>query len=287
MEKKSIKKNKNNINTVVGNNNCIKFITINDNVQFQFYGTGRHYGFELEVERLGEIDKTNEELINIIGKNREWLYFMEDHSLFNGFEIISHPCTIDFIKEHLPKLLKELQDLKLGEFETTGLHFHVDRKVFGDNSKKQLSTIGNAIKIISNNFDIFKKVCGRTVDTEYTHNWKGLKNKVELLNNENPLFLGSDKHTDNSEYTRFILKKDYSTDKGMTEIRNKPLNLLKKKTVEFRLPQATTDYNNFMGRLLLFDTLINNSINDNYGDFSYLFKNKDSDLDKYLSQYDI
>lgn len=278
--------NKINNNTVINNDNCITFET-QDPI---FFGKGRHYGFELEVERIN-VDKNKDysdlDLINIIGKNRKWIYFMKDPSLIDGFEIISHPCTISFLKKELPQLLKDLQDLGLGEYFTTGLHFHVDRKVFGKNNKEQISNIGNAIKIISNNFNILRKVCGRTTDTIYSNNWKGLCKTVEELNNVNPLFLGSNKHTDNSEYTRFILKKDYRNTKGFNFIRNNPLNLLKKITVEFRLPQATTNFNDFIGRLLIYDTLINNAINNEYGDFNYLFKNKHKDLDNYLKQYNI
>lgn len=244
----------------------IKYTYSSNEMEFKFFGDGRFFGFELEVERLHLNHLTNEDLINIIGKNREWLYFTTDCSLINGFEIISHPCSIDFLQKHLPSLLEELQKLGLGGFKTAGLHFHVARSVFGNDTQTQLKTIGNLIKDVFNNYKEIKKVCGRVIDTKYTGNWKGLKNSSELLNIENPLFLGSEKKTDNSVYVRSILKKDYTTDRGFNEIRNKPINLLKKRqakgnsTVEFRLPASTVNYNEFMERLLLYNSLIDKAI---------------------------
>lgn len=265
----------------------IKFKDYKEKINFKEFGTGRLYGFELEVERLNLFYLTNEELINIIGKNREWLYFMEEPSLINGFEIISHPCSLEFLEKHLPKLLEDLQLLSLGSFYTAGLHFHVHRSVFGNSTQQQLSHIGNLIKIVNNNFNLIKKMCGRTHDNEYSQNWKNLKSNVELLNIENPLFLGSNKCTDNSEYVHKVLRKDYSTNNGRSEIRNKPINLLKKTTVEFRLPQSTVNYEDFIGRLYLYNELINLSLTNNTeGSLTYyLFKNKNEVFNNFLNKY--
>lgn len=236
----------------------IKFTNIKDVINYKNYGNGRLFGFELEVEK--DTNLSNEELINIIGKNREWLYFMEEPSLIDGFEIISHPCSIEFLKDNLPKLLEELSKLGLKSYYTAGLHFHVSREVFGTKEEQPIK-IGNLIQLIHNNFAYIKDKCGREIDTKYSKNWK-LKKTVQQLNEENPLFLGSNKNTNNIQYTKAILKKDYSTPKGREEVRNKPINLLKKKTVEFRLPQSTLDYNTFMDRLNLYNDLINLALAD-------------------------
>jgi len=92
-----------------------------------------YFGWELEVEHASftasEQDATAGELAKI-----PWLWFTQDGSLTNGFEIKSHPLSWLFYKTNKDFIQKEiLEYLSKNKYtsydsETCGLHIHVSRK---------------------------------------------------------------------------------------------------------------------------------------------------------------
>jgi hypothetical protein len=68
-----------------------------------FYGSGQpHYGVELEIDCGGEYDGSAEDLNEIANKSNEHLYFKHDGSLDDGFEIVSHPATLEYHLNGIP-----------------------------------------------------------------------------------------------------------------------------------------------------------------------------------------
>jgi len=98
-----------------------------------------YMGFELEVEvetRTQSIDdlvKLVEDHMKAEGKERK-LYFKRDGSLTNGFEIVSHPMTLRWIKKELKlnKVLDILRNKKVSSYEkgTCGFHVHLAKNFF-------------------------------------------------------------------------------------------------------------------------------------------------------------
>lgn len=89
-------------------------------------------GFELEVEsgnnRKGDGAELFQEIIN-----DELVYLKEDSSLDDGFEIVTHPSTLDFYQNGFDwEPIQQLRDMKFKSWSTRtcGFHVHISRDAF-------------------------------------------------------------------------------------------------------------------------------------------------------------
>jgi hypothetical protein len=99
-----------------------------------FFGTGKyHFGFELEVESRGRGRYDGATIVqNAMGAHA---YLKEDGSLNDGFEIVTHPHTLDKYQTEFDwSVLSRLQNEGYRSWNTStcGLHVHVSRTAFGD-----------------------------------------------------------------------------------------------------------------------------------------------------------
>lgn len=100
-----------------------------------FFGSGKyHFGFELEVECRGttSIHYGANMVSDSLGAR---VYLKEDGSLNDGFEIVTHPHTLEaYQKEFKWDILDALRKESFRSWNTTtcGLHVHVSRKAFGE-----------------------------------------------------------------------------------------------------------------------------------------------------------
>lgn len=93
-------------------------------------------GFELEIESKDGSKREQAELCNDVCG--DVTYLKDDGSLSDGFEIVSHPMTIEeHKKENYESLFKGLSKLGAVSHNTTtcGLHFHVDKRNMSDAHK--------------------------------------------------------------------------------------------------------------------------------------------------------
>lgn len=117
-----------------------------------FIGSGKyHLGFELEVEaRNGSRYEGAEIAQNTLGATA---YMKDDGSLSDGFEIVTHPHTLEkYQKEFKWEVLTKLKSEGYRSWNTTscGLHVHVSRTAFGtgDDPWNRGITAGTREKII-------------------------------------------------------------------------------------------------------------------------------------------
>ncbi|WP_455717798.1 hypothetical protein, partial [Anaerosporobacter sp.] len=81
--------------------------------QFLFHKTNNeeelYLGVELEIDNGGEEENNAKYVTEFMNSSSENVYCKHDGSLRNGFEIVSHPCTVEYHKQ-LPyeELFKEL-----------------------------------------------------------------------------------------------------------------------------------------------------------------------------------
>ncbi len=67
-----------------------------------FYGEDSMFmGVELEIDKDGECIENAETLLNIANRDNEHIYCKHDGSIEDGFEIVSHPMTLDY---HINKM---------------------------------------------------------------------------------------------------------------------------------------------------------------------------------------
>lgn len=94
-------------------------------------------GFELEIE-TGSVIKN--ECAELCAQNSS-LYLKSDGSLDNGFEIVSHPSTLEIHKsENYGEIFKSLAKMgaRSHDTKTCGLHFHLETKWMTENHKIRL-----------------------------------------------------------------------------------------------------------------------------------------------------
>ena len=73
--------------------------------EFHFFGLGkRYFGVELEIDKGGE-DKDNAKEILDVGNaesEHDRIYCKHDGSLVDGFEIVTHPMTLEYHESQMP-----------------------------------------------------------------------------------------------------------------------------------------------------------------------------------------
>ena len=97
----------------------------------------RYFGVELETTpRSGERrGKAEEYIANNISE--EILYMKEDSSISSGFEIVTHPMTLDWARKNFPwDMLQEISDRGMRAWNDyhCGLHIHINRSAFRSHS---------------------------------------------------------------------------------------------------------------------------------------------------------
>ena len=91
-----------------------------------------YFGLELEVESVRGDREDNAGIVKELLGDR--VYLKEDGSLRNGFEIVSHPHSLEaFRKEFNWSSFSRLRNIGLRSWDTStcGIHIHVSRNAFG------------------------------------------------------------------------------------------------------------------------------------------------------------
>ena len=132
-----------------------------------FYGDGpRYFGVELEIDDGSECDSSAEALMDVANQSKTLVYCKHDGSLEEGFEIVTHPMTLDYHMEHMPWASVLARALELGYqshmARTCGLHIHVNRTAFGDTEEEQDSCIARILYFFERHWEELLKFSRRT-----------------------------------------------------------------------------------------------------------------------------
>ena len=200
-----------------------------------FYGEGnRYFGIELEIDGAGRDDDFAEELLDIANAHADLLYIKTDGSLDDGFEIVTHPLTLDYHKNEMPWQAIVDRAKALGytshQAGTCGLHVHVNRNAFGETEARQDAVIARILFFFEKNWEELLKFSRRT---QYQlDQWAaryGYKDQPkELLDH-------AKKSAHAGRYTS--------------------VNLTNKNTIEFRIFRGTLKYNTLIATLQLLDRI--------------------------------
>ena len=103
-----------------------------------------YLGVELETECKYSEDIENY-LYNEYSDNESKLYLMEDGSLDHGFELISQPMTLDYHHNfEWQSILSDMIDESCdSEASTCGLHVHISKKFYDDNTQIKIAYFVN------------------------------------------------------------------------------------------------------------------------------------------------
>ena len=188
--------------------------------------TKLYMGVELEIDKGGEDHENAQELMEIVNDWSTKAYCKHDGSIYNGFEIVSHPCTLGYHLNNFRwyELMQKAlaMDYRSHETHTCGLHIHISREGLGDTFDEREATIGKILYFIENNWDCVLRFTRRTQGN--LERWAS-RYGLEAT----------------PEETYQKAKGDYN--------RYRCVNLRNAHTIEFRIYRGTLNYNTFAATL--------------------------------------
>ena len=200
-----------------------------------FYGNGpRFFGVELEIDGAGEDSFNAEQVLKIGNRGDEYIYCKHDGSLDEGFEIVTHPMTLEFHEHSMPWLEIVRKVVSMGytshQADTCGLHVHVSRTAFGAYEEQQDSAIARVLYFFEKHWEELLKFSRRT-ETQLQR-WAaryGYK-----------------------EHPKEILDQ---AKKGYNGGRYTCVNISNDDTIEFRMFRGTLKYNTIIATLQMVDKI--------------------------------
>jgi len=196
-----------------------------------FYGADcnsgkRLFGVELEVDDGEESSYNAYEVLQVANVDNNHIYIKHDGSLDDGFEVVSHPMTLDYYMSEMnwKDTMKKL--INLGYYshqtDTCGLHVHVNRVSLGSSESERDETIAKILFFVEQHWNEVVKFTRRNM----------------------------------SNLTRWANRYGYETEakkildkaKG-TSNRYCAVNLRNEYTIEFRIFRGTLNYNTFIATL--------------------------------------
>lgn len=203
-----------------------------------FFG-GNKSGYGLEVEIDDGHDKQGA-AVDIQEVGGDHIYLKEDGSLScDGFEIVTHPATLDYHVNHFP--WADICDVALSygyrshDTDTCGLHIHASRSLFGDTVTEQDLTIAKIMLLVDMWYDSYIVRFARR-DINKMRRW---------ADKPNADIRPSDNDTD------AVTKSKKSADS-----RYKAVNLCNYNTVEFRFFRGTLKRDTIIASIQWVDTII-------------------------------
>ena len=123
-----------------------------------FYGQGdRFFGVELEIDGGGEYTDNAESILSIANREQNLIYCKHDGSLDDGFEIVTHPMSLDFQLHKMPWQAVLQRAIAMGYLShqagTCGLHVHVSRDAFGDTGDAQDKAIARVLFFVERHWN--------------------------------------------------------------------------------------------------------------------------------------
>ena len=223
-------------------------------------------GFELEVESENDISEFQKclsayKLKKTIG---DFATIESDSSLDYGFEIITEPMTLQYIRESQKDTIKAmldcLKDNEMGQGKHAGLHIHVDRDSLGTSSRSSEDVIDN-IYLIMETFE---------------------KEIIKFARREP------------NEYCNFI--SESSRERTLSYIKHRKaatcgsrylaFNILPEDTVEFRIFKSTIDFSTLMATIEFVNNVVNIAKYKDIDGFTWkVIVNYQSNKNQYLIDY--
>jgi L-rhamnose mutarotase len=180
-------------------------------------------GIELEVER-GDSSTRHDDMAHMI--DRDFLYFKTDGSLDNGFEIVTHPMTISYVRKHKnvwAEILNILRSNKYRSYDTKtcGMHIHISKNAF------TTWHLYRFMKFFVDNADFVSKISQRKIAN--LDRWAALTDKP---------------NTSQEEYSKDMLMYKAKKKKGNNN-RYLAVNLQNSNSVEVRIFRGTLNDSSF------------------------------------------
>lgn len=200
-----------------------------------FYGSGNLFmGVELEIDHGGEVDANARKLLDIGNPSRERIYCKHDGSLHDGFEIVSHPMTLQYHTDEMnwKEVFTKAREMHYTSHNsgTCGLHIHCSRRAFGEDEAMQETVIGRIVYFVEKHWSELVRFSRRTSDT--LDRWAA---RYATISN--------------------TTKETYQKAKAKRMGRYVAVNLENYETIEFRLFRGTLRHETFIATLQLVEEI--------------------------------
>lgn len=196
-----------------------------------FYGEGELFmGVELEIDKGGEYDENAKVLQDIANSKETRIYCKHDGSINDGFEIVSHPMTLEYHTNNMnwQEIFEKAvnMDYRSHNTETCGLHIHVNRNAFDEQENVQEAVIGRIVFFVEKHWNELVKLSRRA-----PYNLNRWASRYATISS--------------------TTKETYDKAKGKCLGRYVAVNLENANTVEFRMFRGTLRYSTFIATLQL------------------------------------
>ena len=198
-----------------------------------FHGHGPEFlGVELEVDGGNGIDNLLD-----MSDDESLFYLKQDCSLIDGFELVTHPMTLQYHLKSFPwqKICDKIKEIDYKSHDTTtcGLHVHVSRLALGKTEKEQDLALSKLIVLFWRHWD-----------------------KLVTLSRRDYSALAQWSKPNHRDYDQHQVISNLNTCKSRND-RYKAINTQNCDTVEFRLFKGTLNPNTIKATLELVHTLLN------------------------------
>lgn len=200
-----------------------------------FYGSGDiFYGIELEIDKGGEDSSNAQKLLDIANETDERIYCKHDGSISEGFEMVSHPMSLDYHTNNMNwhEIFEKAIELEYRSHNTStcGLHIHCSRSAFGETYEQQEAAIGRVVYFVEKHWNELVRFSRRT--SENLNRWAARYATISNTTGET-----------------------YKKAKDKCLGRYVAVNLENFNTIEFRLFRGTLRYKTFIATLQLVDEI--------------------------------
>jgi len=196
------------------------------------------YGVELEIDDGEDCEDAAKAILRCV---RDFVYLKHDGSLKHGFEIVSHPATLEYHMTEFPwsAILSaaEEYDFKSHDTDTCGLHIHASRALFGDGPITRDLNIAKCMLLIDAYWDQYIVPFSRR-DYSKLDQWAKKPDAGITSSDDDYIAIDKAKKTAN---------------KG----RYQAVNLQNHQTVEFRFFRGTLRRDTIIASIQFLDVLIN------------------------------
>ena len=193
-----------------------------------------YLGTELEIGTGGENHRKAKQILRVIGDQKA--YAKHDGSVSNGFEIVTHPCTLEYHREQFG--WKELckKALSLGyrghDNQSCGMHVHINRSFLGRNPDEVDDVVSKMILMVENNWNDVVKFSRR--EQSRIDQWAGRYSSHRTI--------------ENCKNKKEKCKKLINNAKCQSD-RRRAINITNINTIEFRLFRSTLKSNTIIANL--------------------------------------
>ena len=196
---------------------------------------------ELEIDEAGESDRKARLVINAANREgNEHIYCKHDGSLEDGFEIVSHPMSLEYHMDVMPwcDVIAKARELHYTSHRanTCGLHIHVSRNAFGGTEAAQDACIARVLYFFEKHWEELLKFSRRT--QSQLEQWAA---RYGYKTEPRDILFDAKRRISRSRYTA--------------------VNLTNTETVEFRMFRGTLKLNTFLATLQLVDRICEVAVN--------------------------